>query len=315
MDDATTTGSPSASGRVACYFGGRRGMGHLTRQATLLRALRELEPTTEFLLHMKAPDRHVLRDGEFPTVVGRADAEVPLAATLERFRPDLLLFDTLLPKEPPPHESLERPRPAAVLTLRRVRPERLDGIFESPWMDWVRLLLIPHTEEEFPAPPPRREGLQTRFTGPILAERPPADLAALRRRYGIEPDEPLVVASLGGGGVPVFAQRFAETVLTAFARLRSMLPRVRLVLVTGPKNQGSVRLDAWTDQPEVRVVDFDANKSGFVCEHRNETRIPWRAWKGLRTIQRAGRSVRLRSTCGLRYRDLMKSRRQCRCRT
>jgi peptidoglycan/xylan/chitin deacetylase (PgdA/CDA1 family) len=244
--------------RLLASFGGRRGLGHVTRQVAILRAFRRLDPRAEIALHLKVPDVHAHVPGEFTTVISDASTGSSLAESLRRLRPDLLLFDTLLPKEDVPRTLGERSRrPAVVLTLRQVRPERLETILESPWMDWVRLVLVPHAKGDFPLRLPTRNGLEVCFVGPILAERPRADLGQLRRRYDLAAGDRLIVASLGGGGVPDFARRFASCVLAAFRALAARHAHLRLVLVTGPKNDGVLDLDGLEAPAGVHVVPFD----------------------------------------------------------
>jgi len=239
-----------ATGRVLCHVSARRGIGHLTRQISILRALRRAAPDVEIFLQTRSPDRHVLGPGEFETCPG----DVTIAAALDRLRPDLLLFDTLFPKEAPPSGSeLDLSRPGVVHTQRWVRPERLDAIFESRWMRWVRLLLVPHHPGEVDLELPK--GPKAVFVGPIVSRRTADDAASLRARYGIEAEDVLVVASLGGGGVPEFGRRFVDSVLGGFRRALAKHARLKLVLVTGPKNAGS--LDAPVEEPRVRAVAFE----------------------------------------------------------
>jgi peptidoglycan/xylan/chitin deacetylase (PgdA/CDA1 family) len=226
-----------------------------------LRALRRASSELEIFLHTRVPDGHVLRPDEFET----RPAEESLVAAIEGVRPDLLLFDTLFPKDPPPPgANRDRARPSVVHTLRYVRPEKLDAIFQSPWMRWVRLLLVPHEPGEVELEIPK--GPRTVFVGPILAERSAGDAASLRARFGIEPEDALVVASLGGGGVPEFARRFVESVLEGFRRARARHRGLKLVLVTGPKNAGA--LDVPVEDPAVRAVAFEPDLPALYASAR-----------------------------------------------
>lgn len=69
------------------------------------------------------------------------------------------------------------------------------------------------------------------YCGYMVRDRPSADPAEVRRRYGLPCDGPLVVATVGGGfdGYPVL-----EAAQEAIARLQTMRPGLSGILVTGP---------------------------------------------------------------------------------
>jgi predicted glycosyltransferase len=69
------------------------------------------------------------------------------------------------------------------------------------------------------------------YCGYMVRERPSADPAEVRRQYGLPPDGPLVVATIGGGsdGHPVL-----EAAQEAIARLQTRRPGLAGILVTGP---------------------------------------------------------------------------------
>src|SRR5262245_14999532 len=69
------------------------------------------------------------------------------------------------------------------------------------------------------------------YCGYMVRERPAVDPAQVRRRYGLPPDGPLIVATIGGGsdGHPVLA-----AAQEAIARLQKTRPDLAGILVTGP---------------------------------------------------------------------------------
>ncbi|HXG16443.1 MAG TPA: alpha/beta fold hydrolase [Calidithermus sp.] len=72
------------------------------------------------------------------------------------------------------------------------------------------------------------------FTGYILPFDPAgfADRQALRARLGFRPDETVVFAAVGGTGV---GHHLLRRVVAAHAPMRSLLPGLRLIVVTGPR--------------------------------------------------------------------------------
>ena len=78
-------------------------------------------------------------------------------------------------------------------------------------------------------PPPVASKIH--YCGYVIRDPPNVDPAKVRHQYRIGPEEPLVVATVGGGidGFPVL-----EATLAAIERLRWDRPKLRAILVTGP---------------------------------------------------------------------------------
>jgi pimeloyl-ACP methyl ester carboxylesterase len=72
------------------------------------------------------------------------------------------------------------------------------------------------------------------FPGYVLPFDPAdySDTERLRRELGLDPNRPLIVASVGGSGVGVHLLR---RIAAAFAELRKDVPEARLLLVCGPR--------------------------------------------------------------------------------
>jgi pimeloyl-ACP methyl ester carboxylesterase/predicted glycosyltransferase len=79
------------------------------------------------------------------------------------------------------------------------------------------------------------------FTGYVMGQRPAAaDRAALRHRLGYADGDVVCVVSVGGSGV---GGHLLQRVAAAYDEARSRLPRLRMVLVTGPRiDPSSVRV-------------------------------------------------------------------------
>jgi pimeloyl-ACP methyl ester carboxylesterase/predicted glycosyltransferase len=76
------------------------------------------------------------------------------------------------------------------------------------------------------------------FSGYVSGFDPAAlgDRSELRRRLGHPPDEPLVVVTVGGSGV---GETLLRTVLEAFPRARKEIDGLRMMVVCGPRIDGS----------------------------------------------------------------------------
>lgn len=234
---APTSGNSS----VLCHLGVHRGLGHLSRQATILRHLRTLRPGVDIAFHLARPDAHVLAPEEFPVLLGDAESPAALLAAIHARRPDVLVFDTFLPAVRPAAEAFPDGEPPAIaLTLRKVFPERLRPILANPWMDWVQLLLVPHDREEFAPRIEERRHARIVHTGTVVRPSSADQQSAALARCGLAPGEPFLLATTGGGGIPVYFEQFSSCIFRGLQMARRTLPAgtrlPRCVFVTGPLN-------------------------------------------------------------------------------
>lgn len=220
--------------RLFVHVKGRRGLGHLCRQTAILRRLRHHLPGARVRLRLKTADTLILEPSEFDVSVSPDGTDDSLPRELVDYDPDYTLFDTVFPSVAPPDAGAFSRPPSGILTLRHIRPERFSELEASPWMSWVRLVLVPHERTEDVPLPSFSPTVDVRYVGPVLLERPLVDRNALLARYGITPRDPLIVATVGGGGYASFAESFVDQVLAAHERLAEDVPGVRLVLIAGP---------------------------------------------------------------------------------
>ena len=95
------------------------------------------------------------------------------------------------------------------------------------------------------------------YCGYMVRDCPTADPAEVRRRYGLPPDGPLIVATIGGGsdGHPVL-----EAAQEAIARLQRIRPGLSGILVTGPfmpvELKAALRAKATPSCPVVESADI-----------------------------------------------------------
>ena len=130
--------------------------------------------------------------------------------------------------------------------------------------------------QAYSIPAPARPKLH--YCGFIVRDPPDVDRDALRRQYGLPPDGPLVLATVGSGsdGYPVL-----EAAGAAVARLRAKFPHLHAILVTGPfmpaeqqaklqaMSSGACRVLARADTlPLMAAADAILSMGGYnsVCE-------------------------------------------------
>jgi UDP-N-acetylglucosamine--N-acetylmuramyl-(pentapeptide) pyrophosphoryl-undecaprenol N-acetylglucosamine transferase len=169
-------------------------------------------------------------------------------ALLRRFAPRLVVFDCF-PNVTVAHAAFEMGIPAAVC-LRKAKA--INSYFDRlrQLTSQVQLVIVPHTEEEFPVPDDIRP--RTRFTGPIVRPAPDGEVPFERR-----PGSRLAVISGGGGGFPSVAD-FYNLAIAAFARARAARPDLEAVLIAGPLFKDWWSLDL-TDG--MRVIPFEPRLS------------------------------------------------------
>lgn len=103
--------------------------------------------------------------------------------------------------------------------------------------------------------------------GPVFRRPTAAEVAAIRERYRIDPDDPVCVVCMGGGGVQVGAAadrpRFIETTTAIANALRRIEPRTRILYVRGPLTPPDVILPS-----QFEVVTNETNVPALLAVAR-----------------------------------------------
>lgn len=192
--------------------------------------------------------------------------------TLSSFRPDILIVDHAPAgmagelRVPLDHLRAAQRDVGLVLGLRdviddpaRVRSEwERDGLLD--WMDrtYDRVLVygargVGPSPEEYGLSP-RLNG-RVRFTQYVLWSEPCAAPSDLRALHAVDPNERLVLATIGGGGD---GERVIGALLDAWAAQTP--PNATLLAVTGPLMSAECVLELKTRAeglPRVRVIEFE----------------------------------------------------------
>ena len=229
----------------------RRGLGHLMRGLNLARAVRRLEPDADILFYARNRSAESLCGPPF-----RAFVEPDEQGTshwpelMQAFAPDVVIYDTMLPRDP----STEAAAPDArrVYVMRKMRDEKQDGVFSNPFLDCIDLVLIPHTREEFDHVLPPALDARSAFVGPIIRLPEAANQDRLRLKYAIQPTDFVLTSTVGGGGFAEQAEAFFRAVYAVHQRLHSRLPRLRHLVVQGPNFAGTL-----APLPGMTVVEYE----------------------------------------------------------
>jgi predicted glycosyltransferase len=249
----------------ACLFHvrNRRGLGHMMRGLNIAGALLELAPQARVAFHLRTAPAPGFWPQDIAYVVDEGDTEHSAAELARRWRPQVQLFDTMLPRP----EDLAELRAAApggrlAFVMRRCLPQEQAALYSHPSLKAMDLVLVPHAAADFDLPIPAWLQPRCRFVGPIVRCPDPATRHALESRLGLASGDLVVTSTVGGGGFADQAERFFDTVAAAHRQLLAAPPAVRWrhIVVLGPNFQGS--FDA---QPGMTVVDSEPDLVGLLA--------------------------------------------------
>ncbi len=230
--------------RVAFHAINGVGLGHLVRVTALAEEVRALHPGAAVLVLTSAVDTSMLtRAGldfvRFPPRLAEPHADpdrarralpaplehAALAAALDAFRPDLVVFDTHAPAALARHAAAIGAR--VVLVQRELRPEALAAFFASGAAAAFDRIVVPHEPGEVDLRGAAH--LPVVVTGPVVRR---LDVERARAPRAARP--PRVVMMAGGGGQPVEARRFLRAAADAHILARARIPALTTLLVAGP---------------------------------------------------------------------------------
>lgn len=203
-----------------------------------------------------------------------------IGETLTSYRPDLVLIDHapsgMAGELIAPLERLRAEHPAVRLVLG------LRDIIDEPARvraDWAKADLLSWMDRTYDrvfiygvpglGPSPDEYGLsprlngRVRYTGYVLWAEPGASRVQVRARLGIASEDPMVVATVGGGGD---GDAVLSSLLTSFDGGGHR--GTRLVVVTGPLMAGpaarALRQQA-ASNPDVIMIEFDPDLPALVA--------------------------------------------------
>jgi predicted glycosyltransferase len=225
----------SPAPRILFQSHNRRGLGHLMRAVNIAREIRALEPGAEIVVHARnASARSFCAPHAACVVEISGDERSSWAAVARALRPDVVVYDTMLPKDPAREPDARR-----VYVMRKCRPERRREILGDPFLSTVALALIPHTPAEFGDELPPALAERSAFVGPIVRAPDTRAHGDLIRRHRLGRAPFTLVSTAGGGGFEATAGPFFAAVWAAHAQLAKRLPGLRHVVVLGPHREAA----------------------------------------------------------------------------
>jgi len=219
--------------RVVFRIHNRRGLGHWMRAMNIAGELLELSPDVEVVIYARAATALPMDRGRIRQVVAKDPEKMDMLELRELgLEPDVLIDDTILPPGP------VAPEIKHVLVMRKRRLSRLEGLVGDARLRDIDLVVAPHAAEEFDGHLPDWLVEKTAFVGPIARHAKPAEVGALRKKYGLHAEDGLLVSTPGGGGFPADFEKLWK-VACGVQRLVGPLG-FRHVFVSGPNGRHSV---------------------------------------------------------------------------
>lgn len=210
----------------------RRGLGHLMRGLNIAREIRKLTPTADIEFYTRSESAAELCGHQFSYFIEEdLEQNQHWPEEINRFAPDVIIYDTLLPKE-----ELDTPisKAKTAYIMRKCKADRQQAIFSHPFTATADLILIPHDEEEFAYTLPYKLKGKCHFVGPIIRSAETQPQLMLRNKYGIQADDFLLTSTVGGGGFADKAQAFFDTIYQVHDKIRQRIPELKHLLVKGP---------------------------------------------------------------------------------
>jgi predicted glycosyltransferase len=234
LDDVAGRAAGAGTGaRFLFQVRNRRGLGHLMRGLNIARELRALDPAADILFYLRTPPAPGFwPDGVSYVVEADADRLASWPRILADFAPDVVVYDTMLPRDADAEPLATGARYAYI--MRKCLPEEQREVFANPFLDRMAAIIVPHDEAEFGYPLPPALAGRASFVGCIVRAPERTAQAALRARYGVARGDFLLTSTVGGGGFEAQADAFFAAVAAAHETLARRLPRLRHVVVQGP---------------------------------------------------------------------------------
>lgn len=231
---------PRKNRRFLFQVRNRRGLGHMMRGLNIARELRALDPAAEILFYLRTPPSAGFWNDDFRYVVERdPDGLTHWPEVLACFAPDVVVYDTMLPRDPAGEPLVEGAR--YVYIMRRCLEEKQREVFRNAFLDRVNAILIPHVSEQFGYELPERIRARTRYVGPIVRLPETSAQEALRAKYGIRPGDFVLTSTVGGGGFEAQADAFFATVFEVHRQLHGILAHLRHLVIQGPNYAKTLR--------------------------------------------------------------------------
>ena len=267
--DAPNCGPVTVIGGALFHARNRRGLGHLMRAYNIASALRVLDPHCPVHIHATRQPDPTLFEADSSAFTITNDSVVAWDTVVEALRPEVIVHDTTLTVG----DARLDYEPERVLVIRRRTVGQHEELLNDPLLRLVSRFIVPHSREEFGLDLPPWVEHRTHFVGPIVRRPEPRSINEIRRRFGADPGDVLVTATVGGGGFDEQADRFFEIVAACVPGLVAARANVRCLVVLGPNYSNPAmarRLGALPNTTlvaiEPRLVDVIAASDLVIAE-------------------------------------------------
>lgn len=229
----------------------RRGLGHMMRGLNIARELRALDAAAEILFYLRMPPSEGFWSADFRYVVERdPDSLAGWPDVLREFAPDVVVYDTMLPRDAAAEPLAESAR--YVYIMRKCLEEKQREVFANPFLDRMAAILVPHVPDQFGYALPEKIRERTAFVGPIVRLPDAQTQSALREKYGIRDGDFVLTSTVGGGGFGAQADLFFATAFEVHRRIAGRVPRLRHLVIQGPNYAGTL-----APLPGMTVIAFE----------------------------------------------------------
>ena len=225
--------------RVLFHTINHTGLGHMNRAINLAQWLKANIPTIQILFLIEGSEDFMAPSG-FPWVMTfthanqQEHAEQITRTLLETFRPDLVIYDTMLRQivyQPVIQAGIKQLLVGKAENIMREQlQEKLDVIQR---MDMLLIVQQRHDVEL------SDQTLLAQYTGPIvyagpmLRQKLKTPPEQLRKQLGLTVEDKVLLLTLGGGGYNM-ANDLLLNVLALKRTILAIHPKTRLIVITGP---------------------------------------------------------------------------------
>ncbi|MBU90189.1 hypothetical protein CMO94_01500 [Candidatus Woesearchaeota archaeon] len=227
------------------------GLGHINRTLVLAKTIRKINPKAEILFMSSTEFKHIFHKHGFDYVkcpylnhdnfFDKKDND-SITKIIEKYKPDICVWDT----HPPPLVLSDKrdTNIKNILILRRLKDDFLRDFLDSPQAQLFSKILIPHTIEEFEhyntaagLMKKIKYSPNTFFTGPLVKEMDKNKVNKVKKRYGINNNDYVILAISGGGGQypnTTATDDFFENCIKSFEDIYNEIKNPKFIIINGP---------------------------------------------------------------------------------
>ncbi len=220
------------------------------RGLNIAREIRKIANDSNILFYTRSDSAADLCGNQFNYFIEQDhDRNSHWASVINDFQPDVVIYDTLLPKETadtPPCSG------HTAYIMRKCKSDRQQEIFNHPFLATADLILIPHEPDEFAYPLPELYKGKTHFVGPIIRPAEIEPQQQLRKKYHIQPGGVLLTSTVGGGGFKDKARAFFKVIFEVHQTIYPHIPQLRHLVIKGPNFT-----DTLPDMKGIEVIDSE----------------------------------------------------------